>query len=416
MTSDPSLDDRAAIEQAFRDDRTRVIAVLARAFGDLDLAEDATQEAFAEAAAVWPEAGVPRNPGAWLTTVGRRRAIDRIRRAATGEAKERLWGSGNAGEVVVDEEAGGGSVDDDVLRLLFTCCHPALDPAAQVALALRLVAGVETVTIARAFLVPEATMTQRIVRAKRKIRAAHIPFRMPEDHELTDRLAPVLATISAVFDEGAMATVGDAVDRPDLTAEALYLGRVLVRLMPDEPEVRGLLALMLLNVARRGARIDADGALVPLPEQDRTLWDHELIAEGHALVRSCLRQGRPGQYQLHAAISAVHTDAASADDTAWDQIVALYDQLLVVTPTPVVRLNRAVAVAEVDGPQAALELVDPLGLEQFHLWHAVRSDLLRRLGHHELAAESCRRALELTRNPSERRLLEQRLLQLETPD
>jgi RNA polymerase sigma-70 factor, ECF subfamily len=408
-------DDRAAIEQAFRDDRSRVIAVLARAFGDLDLAEDATQEAFAEAAAVWPEAGVPRNPGAWLTTVGRRRAIDRIRRAATGEVKERLWWSGTGGSVA-DADLDDGAIDDDVLRLLFTCCHPALDGAAQVALALRLVAGVETVTIARAFLVSEATMTQRIVRAKRKIRAARIPFRLPEDHELTDRLAPVLAAIATVFDEGSMATAGDTVDRPDLTAEAVYLGRVLWRLMPDEPEVRGLLALMLLNVARRGARIDADGTLVPLPDQDRSLWDRELIAEGHALVRSCLRQGRPGQYQLHAAISAVHADAASADATEWGQIVALYDQLLVVTPTPVIRLNRAVAVAEVDGPRAALDLVDPLELDQFHLWHAVRADLLRRLGRTAPAAESCRRALELTRNPAERRLLEQRLVQLEAAD
>lgn len=399
-----------AVARTFREEWGRVVATLARAFGDLDVAEDATQDAFAIAVQVWPSRGVPSNPGAWLTTTARRRAIDRLRRDAQRGDKEARGvsaadGSGAVGDAALEP------VDDDLLRLVFTCCHPAIEPQAQVALTLRLVGGLTTAEIARAFLVPEATLAQRLVRAKAKVRAAGIPLRMPDDEERPQRLASVLAVVQLVFNEGYVATAGDGLDRADLCADALHLGRLLVGLVPDEPEVRGLLALMVLVAARRPARVTADGALVPLPEQDRGRWDRALVAEGQAIVRDCLREGRPGPFQLHAAINAVHSDAPDHERTDWAQIVALYDQLMAVAPTPVVALNRAVAVAEVAGPAVALELVEQLPLDRYHLWHATRAELLERCGDTAGSVEALRQALSRTDNPGERRLLERRLRQ-----
>jgi RNA polymerase sigma-70 factor (ECF subfamily) len=397
------------LDRAFRDEWGRVVAAVARAFGDLGLAEEATQDAFAAATTAWSRSGPPRNPGAWLTTTARHRAIDLRRREAARDAKER-------GAVRRDErdgwpglDAGGETVEDDLLRLVFTCCHPALDGPSQVALTLRLVSGLTTAEIAAAFLVPESTMAQRLLRAKRKVRATNLPFRTPEDAELVDRLAPVLAVVLLVFNEGYVATAGEQLVRAELCAEALHLGRMLARLMPDEPEVRGLLALMLLIEARREARVGSDGSLLPLAEQDRTRWDGALLAEGRALVRSCLRQGRPGPYQLQAAINAVHSDARSADATDWAQVLALHDQLRALVPGPVTELNRAVAVAELDGPDAALALVEPLDLQRYHLWHATRGELLRRRGDLGGASAAYERARELTDNEAERRFLARRL-------
>ncbi len=309
---------------------------------------------------------------------------------------------------------GGESVDDDVLRLVFTCCHPSLAGATQVALTLRLVAGVETAAIARAFLVPETTMVQRLVRAKRKIRAANVPFRMPDDAELPDRLASVLAVIFLAYNEGYITTSGAGLDKPDLCNEAIALARLVVDLMPDETEARGLLALMLFTASRRSARCASDGALVQLADQDRCLWDQQMIAEARQLVRRCLRQGRPGPYQLHAAINAVHTDAATFADTDWHQILALYDHLLEIAPTPVVELNRAVALAEIDGPETALEAIEHLDLDSYHLWHAVRADLLGRCGRHAAASVEYELAIALTDNPAERQLLRRHLNDLHT--
>lgn len=414
MNAPTDLGSHSVIDRVFRDEWSRVVAVLARSFRDLDLAEDSAQQAFAEAAAKWPKTGTPDSPGAWITAVARRRAIDRVRRESARDIKQQIAVRGTDIDEWPNFDVGGESVVDDVLRLVFMCCHPALAAPAQVALTMRLVAGVETTAIARAFLVSEATMTQRLVRAKRKIRAANVPFRMPDDADLPDRLGSVLAVIILAYNEGYIATTGDELDRPDLCEAAIDLGRLMVRLMPDEPEVRGLLALMLLTSARRPSRIAADGSLVRLADQDRDLWDSKLILEGRELLRSCLRQSRPGQYQLHAAINAVHTDAATFAETDWSQILALYDHLLSIVPIPIVELNRSVALAEVEGPQPALEAIEHLDLDHYHLLHATRAELLRRCGRNGDAAQEYARAIEITDNPGEQQLLRRRLHELST--
>ncbi|MGH3860316.1 RNA polymerase sigma factor [Actinokineospora sp.] len=382
------------IARVFRAEYGRAVSVLVRAFGDIDLAEEAVQDAFAEAVKRWPSTGQPPSPAGWIITTARNRAIDRLRRESTRDERQA------AAMRAVNEPREVDVVGDDRLRLIFTCCHPALAPAAQVALTLRLLGGLTTAEIARAFLVPEPTMAQRIVRAKGKIRDAGIPYRVPED--LPARLRPVLAVVYLVFNEGYLACSGPELTRDDLCAEAIRLGRLLVELMPQEPEVVGLLALMLLTASRTAARTDADGAVVLLRDQDRTRWDRELIAEGQDLVRWCLRLGEPGPYQLQAAINAVHSDAPTAAETDWSQIVALYDQLLAMTPTPIVALNRAVAVGEIAGPRAALAVVDDLKLDKYYLFHAIRADLLRRLGWVEQAADAYDAAIARADNAVER--------------
>ncbi|AKE89998.1 RNA polymerase sigma factor [Rhodococcus aetherivorans] len=401
----------AEIARVFRAEHGRAVAALVRAFGDIDLAEESVQDAFAVAVARWPVDGLPPSPAGWIVTTARRRAIDRIRREKARAGKHadaaRLHESG---DTAVDGEET--VVPDDRLRLIFTCCHPALAPAARVALTLRLLGGLTTAEIARAFLVPETTMAQRLVRAKGKIRDARIPYRVPDPGELPARLGSVLAVVYLVFTEGHTAAGGDRLVRDDLCTEAIRLARLLAELMPDEPEVLGLLALLLLADARRPARTNAAGNLVPLAEQDRGLWDRDRIAEGQALVRRCLRLGRPGPYQIQAAIAAVHGDAATVETTDWRQVVALYDQLLVVAPTPVAALHRAVAVAEVDGPAAGLALVDALDLDRYHLFHAVRADLLRRLGRIPEATAAYDAALAQTANAAERGFLQRRRAEL----
>lgn len=395
----PSVD-AAEIGGIFREESGRSVATLITFFGDIDVVEDAVQEAFAVALRKWPIDGLPPNPGGWITTTARRSAIDRLRRESRGrdlldEVAVLSLGTEDQG---LREEVG--PVEDDRLRLIFTCCNPALSTEAQMALTLRLLGGLTTEEVARAFLVAEPTMSQRLARAKRKIKGARIPYRVPEDHELPDRLPPVLAVVYLVYNAGLTSP-----SEPDLCSEAIRLARILATLMPDEPEVAGLLALLLLTESRRASRTRPDGSLVLLGEQDRTRWDRDLIEEGQSIVRRSLRRNQPGAYQLQAAINAVHADAPTVEQTDWSQIIALYDQLLTVAPTPVVALNRAIAIGEVQGAAAALALVDELDLDNYHPFHATRADLLVRLGRDSEAASEYDRAAEMAPTEAERDFL-----------
>jgi RNA polymerase sigma-70 factor (ECF subfamily) len=404
---DPDLAERISdrisgqISGIVRAEHGRIVATLIRRLGDIDLAEDAVAEALVTALERWPVDGIPPNPGAWLTTTAGNKAIDRIRRENKREAKY-----AEAAMLVDDTPPpDDGPVQDDRLRLIFTCCHPSLAIENRVALTLRLLGGLTVAEIARAFLVPETTMAQRITRSKQKIRTANIPYRVPRAEDLPARLSGVLAVLYLVFNEGYLASEGEGL-RADLSAEAIRLTRQLTALI-DDPEVLGLLALMLLTEARRPARL-AHGALVTLDKQDRALWDARLVDEGHQLVRRCLSTNRPGPYQIQAAINAVHTDAIDASMTDWSQVVQLYDQLLAVQPTPIVELNRAVAVAELDGAEVALSIVDRLDLATYHPWHVARAELLRRLHRYDESRAAYDKALELTGNEAERAHLSKR--------
>ncbi|MEU0796453.1 sigma-70 family RNA polymerase sigma factor [Amycolatopsis sp. NPDC005961] len=400
------MDVESAVAEAFREEWGQVVATLIRITGDWDLAEECAQEAFALALRTWPRDGVPKRPGAWLTTAARNRATDRLRRETAGAAKLREAAQMHVREEPDSDDSG---VTDDRLRLIFTCCHPALATEAQVALALRTLAGLSTAEIARAFLVPEATMSQRLVRVKRKIRHAGIPYRVPPAHLLPERTAAVLGVLYLTFNEGYSASAGPDLLRPDLAAEAVRLARVLAQLMPDEPEVLGLLALLLLQHARRATRAGADGELVPLEEQDRTRWDAGEIAEGTRILETALRRRRPGPYQIQAAIAACHATAARPADTDWAQIAGLYGELRKHVPSAVVELNRAVAVGMADGPLAGLALLDDLTMDGYHLLPATRADFLRRLGRHAEAAEWYATARDLAPTDAERAYLTRRI-------
>jgi RNA polymerase sigma-70 factor, ECF subfamily len=407
-----------AVERAFREEWGKVLATLIRQLGDIQLAEDAVQDAFAAAVSTWPRDGVPANPGAWITTTARRKAIDRLRRnRSIADRAERLAALVRHDAPDTDDMPVDSVIGDDRLRLIFTCCHPALALPARVALTLRMLGGLTTGEIARAFLVSEPTMGQRISRAKRKIAEAHIPYRIPADDELPDRLAGVLGVVYLIFNEGYAATSGGELVRAELCAEAIRLGRLLATLMPDEPEVMGLLALMLLHDARRSARVDAAGRYVALDEQDRSRWDQGRIREGQAELERALRRRGPGPYQVQAAIAALHIEAPAPAETDWVRIAALYETLGRLAPSPVVEINRAVAIGFAAGPQAGLDLLAPLlgdaTLAPYQPLHAARAELLRRLGDLDAAAAAYARAIALSENAVERAELERRLATVE---